>query len=323
MRVSILLAAFAVALHLGAKWEKALVWYPDDGVITYARGDDDDGPSNGSIQRLRPGDPAGATYTFKNFNGDRLTIDFQLPKSAWTKYEGGFGYYKKDLAEIDAWHNQARDGAYKYAVKSKKSQAQLDAALKSLQKEREGKVREYMASRGFRILPGNVLSVDVPSMVKRNAAVMNTVAQAFERVAEQRRYDQESLLGATASLVQTALSYRIPDKLDPDGRNTGGMLQPATALLRGWGDCDTKSALLSSILANWPQMRLVGVAVPGHYLMAVLRIPGKGDAFVEHQGLQYVLIEPAGPAWLPPGQVAQTTIPLLEAGDGYRIEPFF
>jgi hypothetical protein len=111
--------------------------------------------------------------------------------------------------------------------------------------------------------------------------------------------------------------------VDPDGRHNGGLLQPATTMIKGWGDCDTKTALLASILANWPQMRMVGVAVPGHYLMGVLRIPEKGDAFVEHGGLQYVLIEPAGPAWLPPGRVADTTVALLESSEGYRIDPLF
>jgi hypothetical protein len=68
---------------------------------------------------------------------------------------------------------------------------------------------------------------------------------------------------------------------------------------------------------------MIGLAVPGHYLMGVLRIPGKGELFVEHEGLQYVLIEPAGPAWLPPGQVSRDTVALLKSSEGYAIEPFF
>ena len=95
-----------------------------------------------------------------------------------------------------------------------------------------------------------------------------------------------------------------------------------TAVLVGWGDCDTKTGLLASLLSNWGQMKMVGVSVPGHYLMGVLLIPDKGDVFLEYKGLQYVLVEPAGPAWLPPGQVGEETMHLLSGREGYKIEPF-
>jgi hypothetical protein len=94
------------------------------------------------------------------------------------------------------------------------------------------------------------------------------------------------------------------------------------SMIRGWGDCDTKTAVLASIISNWPNARIVGISVPDHYLMAILRNPVKGDAFVEWKGLRYVLIEPAGPAWLPPGQVGVDTMPMLQAAEGFRVEPF-
>jgi hypothetical protein len=323
MRLTALALAFATAAHLGQKWERLLVVEPVDGMQLFSQGGGE-GPSNGSTQSITAsGDVVTATYAFKNFDRDRLTIDFRLKKSEWAKYDASFGYYKKDISEIDAWLNTARDGAFKYAVKSGKSQAQLDAALAALDKERKKKIDEYMASRGFRLLPGNIVRVDVPSLVKRNAPLLNSIATAFDRIAQERRYGSEAIVGSVASMVQTALVYRIPPEVESDGRHTGGMLPPATTLLKGWGDCDTKSALLSAILVNWPNMRVVGVAVPDHYLMGVLRIPNKGDVFVERDGLQYVLIEPAGPGWFPPGQVAQSTVALLEGQEGFKIEPFF
>lgn len=315
--------SFSCATYLGASVEKRLIYSPIDGMLVYGQEADDEGGGTGAQRLSQTPDAYMAAYSFKNFNGDRLNINFSLKKAAWKQYESGFGYYKKDIAEIDNWLNNARQGAYQYAVKNHKTQAQMDVALKALDKEKERKVQEYMISRGFRLLPNNTVTVDVPGVVKRNAPLLNSLAGAFDSVGSKRGYDSENLIGAAASMVQTALIYREPPTIDPDGRHTGGILQPATALLKGWGDCDTKTTLLASILANWPQMRMVGVAVPHHYLMGVLRIPNRGEVFVEHDGLQYVLVEPAGPAWLPPGQVAQTTIPLLEGMDGYRIDPLF
>jgi hypothetical protein len=57
--------------------------------------------------------------------------------------------------------------------------------------------------------------------------------------------------------------------------------------------------------------------------MAIRRLPGKGDVFVRYEGLEYVLVEPAGPAWLEPGTVGRATAALLSGSEGYKIEPFF
>jgi hypothetical protein len=89
----------------------------------------------------------------------------------------------------------------------------------------------------------------------------------------------------------------------------------------GQGDCDTKTAVIASILMNWPNLKMVGLAIPGHYLMAVHRIPRNGDVFIEYEGIPYVMIESAGPAWLPPGEVGETTADYLGAGKNFRIQP--
>jgi hypothetical protein len=123
-------------------------------------------------------------------------------------------------------------------------------------------------------------------------------------------------------LAQIAMFYKEPDDVI-DGVHNGGLLPPLTSVAYGWGDCDTKTGVVASILANWPDTKMVGISVPGHFLMGVLQVPEKGDTIIEYGGLQYVLLEPAGPAWLPPGHVGEETSALLAGRDGYKIEPFF
>lgn len=313
-----------LCLVLGSRWDRLLQAPLVAGMRVYDQASGTE-PSGGprTFQRLRKTQQACfAEYGFQNFNRDLLQVQHQVPRKVFEEYDAAFGYSKEDVAEIDAWHEQARQGAYKFALKSNKGQAQLDAAMGHLKAERDKKIKDYMLSKGFRIMPGNIVEVDVPVMVNRNAPVLKALALSFDKIAQARHYDSENLIGAVTSMVQTALLYRIPPPLQGK-KHTGGLLPPLSVIVDGWGDCDTKTLLLSSILANWPHMRMVGVAVPHHYLMGVLRIPNKGDVFVEYQGLQYVLIEPAGPAWLPPGQVGIDTIPMLQASQGYKIEPFF
>ena len=127
-------------------------------------------------------------------------------------------------------------------------------------------------------------------------------------------------MGAVSAMVQTALRYEIP--ADRAGTKvTGGVLPPPKTLVLGQGDCDTKTALLASVLKNWPNLKMVGLEIPGHYLMAVHRIPRKGEVFIEYEGLPFVMIESAGPAWLAPGTVGDATRTYLESGNEFRIQP--
>lgn len=319
-------ASWAVAAIVGARCERRLFPpLPPGSERRYAQ--DSEGPRPGSAgqasQRVRQTTELHVVdYSFLNFNQDTISVHFQTKKAALAAYNKEYGYTPRELSELGAWHENARQGLYRLAVKAGKSQAQLDSALAGVKAQYDQKVAEYMQSKACHIYPHNVVEVDVPIVVKRNALLLQSVSVSLDQVAQSRQYDQETLIGAVTSLAQTALVYKVPP--DTIGEvHTIGFLPPVTTMVYGWGDCQTKTALLASILANWPSMKMVGVAVPGHYLMAVLRIPGKDEAFVEYNGLQYVLIEPAGPAWLPPGTVAEHTTNLMAASDGFRIDPLF
>jgi hypothetical protein len=76
-------------------------------------------------------------------------------------------------------------------------------------------------------------------------------------------------------------------------------------------------------LTNWTNIRMIGVALPTHYLTGILRIPQKGDVMVEYGGMNFVLIEPAGPAWLPPGMIGDGTQQMLDQHEEILLEPLF
>lgn len=330
MRASTLAAAGALAWLMtawtAASVENALAVRPVDGMVLYAQDSDEDEdsapPDRNTYQRIRrTGGALVAEYGFVNFNKDRLLVNYSLNQAAWQAYDAAFGYYKRDIAALSRKHEEARQTAFKRASATGRSQAQLDAEFARLKSEHDKNVREYMANRGFKLMKGNLVSVDMPALVRKNAPHLKALSLSIDQVAQKRRYASDELAGAVASLAQTAMVYKIPDPLDGE-RHTGGLLPPVTAVLKGWGDCDTKTAVIGAILANWPHMKMVGLSLPGHYLMGVLRIPAKGDVFIEHDGLQYVLIESAGPAWLPPGTVGEETLAKLKHAE-YDVEPFF
>ncbi|UPT72463.1 MAG: hypothetical protein M0D55_10775 [Elusimicrobiota bacterium] len=334
---AVLLSGAFVSARLGFNADRRMTVWPVEGMALYGQSSDDEddemptgqGPAqntgNGprTYQRLqKTGGYRAATYGFQNFNRDKIEVSYQIPEKDFRPYNESFGYTKEGINELKAWKETARKSAFNLAVKQGKSQAQLDAAVAAIDKEYDVKVKEYLASHGFRMLKGNVVTVDMPKLVAKNAALIKPLSLNFEKLATQRKYRSPEIIGAVLSFVQSAMYYKQPDPVYKN-KHTGGVLPPITAVVVGWGDCDTKTGLLGSILSNWSQMKMVGVGVPGHYLMGVLLIPEKGDLFLEYQGLQYVLVEPAGPAWMPPGQVGEETMNLLNSREGYKIEPFF
>jgi hypothetical protein len=337
----LLAACLAGAGALCRDLEARLYGPPPDGVLTRAQSsddeDEDDGGDDGEAAQytsreartekgtaqkiFKEGQTLRAEYHFINFNKDRLSVGFSMNEPEYRRYVAGYGYADADLDILKSWREKARREAWEAAV-AQGGKAAGDRAVAEVDMDYETKLRALFRSRGLALRAGNVVECDIPLVVKKNSKLLNPLAMAFQKVASERKYSEEDLVGAIVSMVQTAIRYKVPPAVDND-LHTGGLLPPGKALLSGWGDCDTKTALLASVLSSWSGMKMVGVAVPGHYLMAVRRIPAKGDLFVRHEGLEYVLVEPAGPAWLEPGQVGIHTKELLAGREGYKLEPFF
>lgn len=331
----LLAGSFSLACSLSAGWENRLAlahgsgYAVPPGMRELSRAQAADGGSvqtgrteTGTAQKIwKNGATTTARYNFINFNRDRLGVSFGMTDPEFRDYMARYGYSDRETADLRAWREKARAAAWARGYASGGKPA-AEKAMDAVAVEYDTRLRKLLYQRGFALRAGNVVECDMTLVVKRNIPVLKPLALAFQKISEDRAYGAEETVGAVLSMVQTALHYKLPPMLEGTF-HTGGLLPPAKALLSGWGDCDTKTGVAASILGNWSGMRLVGVAVPGHYLMAIRRIPAKGDMFVRYEGLEYVLIEPAGPAWLEPGTVGRNTTALLDGSAGYTVEPFF
>lgn len=108
-----------------------------------------------------------------------------------------------------------------------------------------------------------------------------------------------------ASFVQH-MRYEIPE-LNYEHKEygmvyTSGVWMPLESLYRGCGDCDTKSVLFASLLANTANSHVVFMLGEGHAFVGVRGVPRRGDRFVNLRGAKYILIELTYP-W-PLGRIA-------------------
>ncbi len=268
----------------------------------------------------RQPDAITAEYGCVNFNNDALRVKIVLPYEDLETYRRDYGYTRKELDDLLVWQRQALNEAFQTATKNRSTQAELDRTSEGIKQEYFRRHRELLMTRGFRFLSPTLLAPDIPAIVRRNVVPLRPLALSLNQMAESGDYDTDAIIGANLALVQTALFYEVIPS-EQNGRVSGGMQPPLLTLAAGKGDCDSKTALLAATLLSWDNIRLVGVGVPNHYLLGILRNPAKGEMFVEYEGLHYVLVEPAGPGWLPPGSVGRNTLDLLNAGDGVMIEP--
>lgn len=238
--------------------------------------------------------------SYVNYNRDPLQLAFALPGRAVRESMDEFGYSAAEAQTM------ARECGC--------NQAEFDRLIE-----------EHYRARGlaWRMADGvRRLYVDIPAVVARNRPRVRDLAREFDRLSTARKYGPDETLGAMVTFVQSALPYQRPPKQEGE-RDILGFYPPPRTLEAGFGDCDSKSALLAAILTNFPGTRMIGVHVPKHYLVGIARVPRPGDAFIEYGGEPFVLIEPSGPGRLPPGMIAPTTQAALATMQDVRIDPLF
>ena len=245
------------------------------------------------------------TADFEDHGGAAMRVSFDLQSGASLNSMQSFGFSQ---SEVQALRDRCRrEGPCE--------QADLDQRLKAYYRAHALSVRE---------VPGKLtrLSVDIPRVVRQSRAQVQPLVAALRELGTAHGLQSDQLMGAATALVQGAMAYRSPAPVE-DGRQTLGFYTPPRALEQGYGDCDTKSALLAAIRANLGEDRIIGVRVPDHYLLGVARPPRAGEVALEFRGEPYVLIEAAGPAQRRIGSIGKQTRVALAGGADIRIDPIF
>lgn len=245
------------------------------------------------------------TASFRDFNREALSIRFNLDLAASRASLREFGVSNDEL-----------DALLRECMASKDcDQQEFDRWTSRYYRDHALRMKDEAGQ-------GSKLYVDVAEVVRRNRGRVKPVAAALRKLASERGQNHEWTVEAAVSMVQTGLVYRQP-KAAESGRRILGFYPPPLALERGYGDCDTKSALLAAILQNLSETPIIGVHVPRHYLLGVAGTPRAGQSSISYRGQSYVLIEAAGPGQRRPGQVAKATQLALKQGQGIRVDPMF
>jgi hypothetical protein len=157
---------------------------------------------------------------------------------------------------------------------------------------------------------GGLIRPDYAALARGQADLLRPMARAIAEAAEAAGD------GGTRPRVALALALmqEIPyDELRTRGATDGtGFAVPAELLHVNQGDCDSKATALASLMRTLaPEVETAIVLLPGHAVLAADLPVQPGDRTLSLDGQRFVLMEPAGPARIPLGQVSDSSRRLL------------
>jgi len=156
---------------------------------------------------------------------------------------------------------------------------------------------------------GGLIRPDYAALARGQAELLQPMARAIAAAA-----DGDGPRRPVA--LALALLQQIPyDELRSRGATDGtGFAVPAELLHVHRGDCDSKATALASLMRTLaPDTATAIVLLPGHAVLAADLPVQPGDRTLELDDRPFVLMEPAGPARIPLGEIGDTSRRLLGA----------
>jgi hypothetical protein len=152
------------------------------------------------------------------------------------------------------------------------------------------------ATHGIKMLDNeNKFSVDYDWVVNHSANSIYSVAKTIRSAARKKSYrSTRDLIGAFASFVQN-LEYRVPpnSRTTDEGEEilTAGAMMPLETLLKGWGDCDSKSMLFAALVKSINLVDVCFIVMDEHLFVGVKITPSQDDQTIRYKNKEWVLLE--------------------------------
>jgi hypothetical protein len=165
----------------------------------------------------------------------------------------------------------------------------------------------YVYRRGFLKGQGNSVRPNFDWMIQQSRKDIQTIADDLQELAiKHGAKNQRQIVETVSSFVQ-GLKYQVPDEHRPAplGQDyriyTAGINMPLETLYNGWGDCDSKSVLLATLLTCIKGYKVIFLRGDNHCFVGVAMTPKAKDHFTKFHGDSYVLIEAT--SYIPIGRI--------------------
>lgn len=148
---------------------------------------------------------------------------------------------------------------------------------------------------------GGKLVFDYDKIVEESKPLIKPLYIEFEKIVKKYDLNKREKIELVMRFLQD-LPYGIPPS-NYQNRYIAGLFPPVEILKNKWGDCDSKSLLMATLLSFDRDYydKLAMILVPGHALLGIKMVPGPYEKHVTFRGSNYVYAEPVGLSRTPLG----------------------
>ena len=196
----------------------------------------------------------------------------------------------------------------------------LDKWQRSMNQSQEKALDQYLQDNyysHFRSYLGQkAIKPDHLRYISENTAALLPIAQSV--------YDTLPTNSETRTYVNLVLSWvqsipynELKNRLTSNG---AGYLPPLSVVANNQGDCDSKTVLMASLVRSLlPDVKMTMVFLPNHALLGIVLPFRTNEQTLDIDGMDYLLMEPTGPAKIPLGEIANRSATDI-AGNMYSLE---
>lgn len=118
--------------------------------------------------------------------------------------------------------------------------------------------------------------------------------------------DTRDYVNLLMSWIQNIPYNELEDRLVSNG---SGYFSPAEVMTNNLGDCDSKTTLAASLMrALLPNLPMILIYLPDHALLGAGLSHRDAEQTLEVNGMEYLLMEPTGPALMNIGQISDDSM---------------
>ncbi|MGB3726339.1 MAG: hypothetical protein WA981_11275 [Glaciecola sp.] len=202
--------------------------------------------------------------------------------------------------------NKKHDGL-SFQVKSR-NQNSAQATLRELEQAHEQAQNDYYSEHLFVTYKENsgqrTIRHDHAKYTALSHGALAPVVDAIKAI-QQNPNNPREFVSIALSWIQNIPYNTLENRLSSNG---AGFASPRDLIMQNKGDCDSKSTLLAAVLKAYnPNIDIQMVYLPEHALLAIGMRKLPKEMTISQKGLNYVLVEPTGPAQFAIGEVADST----------------
>lgn len=287
--------------------------------------------------QLPDSDDTNFSYTWQPSNSQPRTLQFEVNQTEFLAPFKRFRNYNKKRAnrelfqQLNRYIRQQNWRGVEVSLAPREQQLSInvrearDSQQQQRYRQQAERLRQYYRQRWQDYLQSNYyrhltlpsgeqgIIPDAVAIARQQEPLFNPLVNAIgETLRDNSRRGYTDFI---AQFIQAIPYNALDDGIDNRG---DGFLPPNQVIFYNQGDCDSKASLMSSLLRPIiPSAKMAIVYLPGHALFAIAMAPQPDDSIITVEGTKMVLVEVAGPAQMPAGQIASQSQFYIDNGQ-YR-----